>query len=225
MDKLAGAIPGVPVALQSEFHDEYEAYLAAHARALADPNIWFADAGGAIVQPPDDGIRHAVIAWPAELVDAPPNVIYGYEDPEARARIDAWIAALIGETSAEVTSISMTEGMPLWLSNEQGGVFDEGGSVALPDISLRSAAIRLSLHVSDRPELERLYRANPPPLADLTKIAPEIYRAFTKFGFDTGCLPGCGSVHQSGLDTEASLGFIADPSWRLKFWQVVMPGG
>lgn len=222
MDGLKGAVPGVPVAQDTLFFTSYEAYLAAHAAVVADPERWFASLDDQDTLPDDDGMRRVTVTWPAGLLPSAPDFRPAYDDPQARARLEDWAEALIAQTGGRIDDIAITEGMPLWLLKDGVFVHDEsdGATVALSDLSLRTAIIRLNVPVRQLDEIIRRYQDNPPPGADLHLLEPAVARGFVARGFETSCLPECGGAIQQGLENEAELSVGSGPSWSFRVWEL-----
>lgn len=225
MGDFEGRLPGQPVRQTSTSFADHDAYLAAHRAAAADRQSWFTRPGGEAPLPPDSGLRTAIITWPTQLVPLPPDFVPGREDPEARARIDDWLAALIDDTEARQESVHFVERMPLWLMRNGEGVHDGSGTVSLDAVSIRNVTIRIEVPVDALAELEERYRTMRPPPGDLSALAPAIEEAFVKQGFDTACLPACGDVDRSRLVEEPSFDRTGDPFWTLDLWQLAPEAG
>lgn len=219
------ALPGRPVQIVSEGFTDHDAYLRAHQTELNDPDSWFLRPGDQNPAPPDSGLRRITIVWPSELVALEPDFWPDVEDPEARARIDAWIDALTRGTGARIQTVDSVERMPLWLLKDDGFVYDDNGTVGLHDLSLRNFTIRLEVPEAEVPELETRYRANPPEPTEMAPLDPAIGRAFVRAGLDTDCLPGCGDVDRSRLVTTPDFRRGPDPFWSIAVWRAAPDGG
>ena len=207
---------GLPVERRDETFYEREVYLAAHAAALADPDVYFADPGGTTPLPQGD-LRHSYrLLLPSRLVpaEAVPADRTLAPEPAVQSALDVAGARVEHATLDVDLAPVLTGANGVALSGPHDGLRLDGSALLTPNLvvsvrpdgteSLEAAIEALSVDGWDAGEEARLIGA-----ALAAKGLPE-------------CRPGC-IVDASRAKRSASLSAFPAPSWRLLTWKVVTP--
>ena len=209
---------GPEVQLESETFGDHDAYLAAHAAVLADPQQWFADPGAAVPLPGDDGIRLVVISLPTLLVPGVPGK-GASEDPAQAQALKEMAATLLEGTGGTVEALYGAASTTLWAMKDGAYLRDGDATRGLPDLVAYQRTLRLMVPEAQVVQVSMRARALALPPPDQRLVNAALVRAFAAWGEDASCLPGCGSVEtplQYGIDVNRG----TDPFWRLRVWRV-----
>lgn len=211
-------IPGRPVRRVWESFTQYEAYRAAHATALKNPDVIFAEIGDEIPKPPDDGLRDIRVSLPTQVF--PISITSSKPDAAAEAKLRDMAEEWASGFGASVTSVYVTPALPLWLLRNKEYVYNDNGSIALSNVSYIDRSISFSIRVESAEAFKKyLSELDWPPMGH--DILPQaIAQTFKDHRLDTTCLPSCGGFEETRLIDHLTVSQEAEPSWELRLWQI-----
>lgn len=212
----AGRI-GSPVRAVTNHFMRYDDYVEAHANAADDPSLIFAEIGAEILLPPDDGLRTVTLVLPTEILPlAYTSEPQGDAEQDLTRQAQGWIAG----HDAEIASLTISQTLPFWLRRNGETVYDDDGLVAVRDVSYISRVIHFSVASADANAVVSDLRALDFPPPDTSLLAEPIARTFQDQGFDTACLPACGSIDNTLLIDSTDVYRQPEPSWTLRLWEI-----
>lgn len=218
-----GPALGPEVRREHESFAEHDAYLAAHAEALADPLRWFVRPGAEVAVPADDGTRLVVVALPSELLPEAPDFGGMAVDPARLADLQALAETILGDSGGTLQAILGVEAMPIWAMQDGLYLNDAAGTRALPQLTYRNPVLRLEVPVAGVAGVLARVEALALAPADLSALDPALAAAFADWGLDGTCLPGCGGFGVAFREqAEADVG--PAPFWTLDLWHLPQPG-